>query len=103
MWVPECWWFVQELPGKGITPDLRALARTPAPALPIRDAGFLGRAADYGGGASGSLGVKDDSNRLKVSAAPSPVMADEASIVRGAPQEPGPVKISSTQLLALAL
>jgi hypothetical protein len=66
-------------------------------ALPIRDAGFLGRAADYGGGASGSLGVKDNSNRLKVSAAPSPVMADEAPIVRGAPQEPEPAKISSTQ------
>jgi hypothetical protein len=30
-------------------------------------------------------------------------MADEAPIVRGAPQEPGPVKISSTQLLALTL
>jgi hypothetical protein len=24
MWVSEDWWFVQELPGKGITPDLRA-------------------------------------------------------------------------------
>jgi len=30
---------------------------------PIRDLGVLGRAADYGGGASGSPGVKDDSNR----------------------------------------
>ena len=68
---------------------------------PIRDLGVLGRAADYGGGASGSPGIKDDSNRFQVSAAPVPVMAGEALVVRGAPQDPDPVKFSSTQLLAL--
>ena len=63
----------------------------------------MGRAADYGGGASGSFGVKDYSNRSQNSAAPTSVMADEALVVRGALQDPGPVKISSTQLLALSL
>ena len=63
----------------------------------------MGRAADYGGGASGSFGVKDDSNQSQVSAAPTSVMADETLVVRGAPQDPGPVKISSTQLLPLSL
>jgi hypothetical protein len=62
----------------------------------VLDVGVLGRGADYGGGASGSPGVKDDSNGSKVSAAPVPVMAGEALVVRGAPQDPGPVKISST-------
>ncbi len=67
----------------------------PEASLPawIRDLGVLGRTADYGGGASGSPGVKDDSNRLQISAAPVPVMAGEAPIVRGAPQDPDPVEI----------
>jgi hypothetical protein len=69
----------------------------------IRDVGVLGRAADYGGGASGSPGVKDDSNRLQISAAPLPVMAGEALVVRGATQDPGTIKISPPQLLALTL
>ena len=69
----------------------------------MRDVGVLGRAADYGGGASGSPGIKDDSNRLQISAAPAPVMAGVAPIVRGAPQDPGTVKISSTLTLALTL
>jgi len=37
-----------------------------------------------GGGASGSLGVRDDSNRLEISADPEPVMADEALMDCGA-------------------
>ena len=56
-----------------------ALARTLALALTLalilalilmRDVGVLGRAADYGGGASGSPGIKDDSNRFQTSVAP---------------------------------
>ena len=90
------------------TPLTLAPTPTLAPTLALtlallRDVGVLGRAADYGGGASGSPGIKDDSNRLQTSAAPLPVMAGEALVVRGAPQVPGPVKSSSTQLLTLAL
>ncbi len=46
------------------------------------------RKAD-GGGVSGSSGVKDDSNRLAISAAPMPVMAGEAPVgLRLRPQYP---------------
>jgi len=75
-------------------PILAGVQASPQHHTEIRDVGILGRAADYGGGASGSLGIKDDSNRSQTSAAPVPVMADEALVVRGAPQDPGPVKTS---------